>query len=55
MGVVTIPKSTNITRIKENSQIFDFEINEEDLFKIQQLDKGIRIGSDPDKVYKYGI
>ncbi|NEU06406.1 aldo/keto reductase [Clostridium senegalense] len=55
MGVVTIPKSTNITRIKENSQIFDFEISEEDLFKIQQLDKGIRIGSDPDKVYKYGI
>lgn len=51
MGVVTIPKSTTSTRIKENADIFDFEISKEDMDKIQQLDKGLRIGADPDKVY----
>ncbi|SFC40628.1 Aldo/keto reductase family protein [Clostridium uliginosum] len=51
MGVVTIPKSTTPSRIKENASIFDFEISKEDIIKIQQLDKGIRVGSDPNKVY----
>jgi methylglyoxal/glyoxal reductase len=51
MGVVTIPKSTNPSRIKENAAIFDFEISKEDMVKIQQLDKGIRNGAEPDKVY----
>jgi len=51
MGVVTIPKSTTPSRIKENADIFDFQIEEEDIIRIQQLDKGLRVGSDPDKVY----
>lgn len=51
MGVVTIPKSTTPARIKENTDIFDFEISKDDINKIQQLDKGLRVGSDPDKVY----
>lgn len=51
MGVVTIPKSTTPSRIKENAAIFDFEISKEDIIKIQQLDKGIRVGSEPNKVY----
>ncbi|AWB29699.1 aldo/keto reductase [Clostridium botulinum] len=51
MGVVTIPKSINPSRIKENADIFDFEISKEDIDKIQQLDKGLRVGSDPNKVY----
>lgn len=51
MGVVTIPKSINPSRIKENADIFDFEISKEDMDKIQQLDKGLRVGSDPNKVY----
>lgn len=51
MGVVTIPKSTTPSRIKENTDIFDFEISKDDMAKIQQLDKGIRTGSEPDEVY----
>ncbi|MBP1743234.1 MAG: Methylglyoxal reductase (NADPH-dependent) [Firmicutes bacterium] len=51
MGVVTIPKSTNPSRIKENADIFDFEISGEDMIKIQELDKGMRVGAEPDKVY----
>jgi diketogulonate reductase-like aldo/keto reductase len=53
MGVVTIPKSTTLTRIKENTDIFDFEISKEDMNKIEQLDKGLRIGMNPDEVYAY--
>ncbi|APF27354.1 aldo/keto reductase family protein [Clostridium sporogenes] len=51
MGVVTIPKSVTPSRIKENADIFDFEISKEDMDRIQQLDKGLRAGSDPNKVF----
>ncbi|MDW8802697.1 aldo/keto reductase [Clostridium sp. A1-XYC3] len=50
-GIVTIPKSTTPARIKENTDIFDFELSEEDMDKIQQLDQGLRFGKDPDNVY----
>ncbi len=48
MGVVTIPKSTHADRIKENMDIFDFEISDEDMQTINQLNKNERVGSDPD-------
>lgn len=48
-GVVVIPKSTNPERIRENSQIFDFEISEEDMKLIATL-KGDRISHDPDHI-----
>ena len=47
-GVVTIPKSSNRERIISNANIFNFEISEEDMKKIDGLDKGYRIGADPD-------
>lgn len=46
-NVVTIPKSENRDRIKENAQIFDFEISEEDMTLIDSLDNGTRVGPDP--------
>lgn len=52
MGVVTIPKSTTLARIKENTDIFDFEISKEDMKKIEKLNNGFRIGMNPDEVYK---
>lgn len=52
MGVATIPKSTTYSRIKENADIFDFKISEEDIRKIEKLNDGFRIGMDPDEVYK---
>lgn len=50
MGVVTIPKSTTPARIKENMDIFDFELNEEDVNSIEKLNIDLRMGMDPDKV-----
>ena len=34
-------------RIKENSKIFDFEISEEDMNRIDGLDNASRFGPDP--------
>ncbi|MGD9929617.1 MAG: aldo/keto reductase [Mangrovibacterium sp.] len=46
-GVVTIPKSVTPERIKINAEIFDFELSEEDMAKIDALDQDKRIGPDP--------
>lgn len=47
-NVVVIPKSVHQARIVSNSQIFDFELSEEDMKMIQSLDIGLRVGPDPD-------
>ncbi len=39
-GVVVIPKSTHIERIQENIDVFDFELNDEEMKKIASLDMG---------------
>lgn len=48
--VVTIPKSVTPERIISNADIFDFELNDEDMAKIDRLNKNERIGFHPDKV-----
>jgi len=53
MGVITIPKSTTLTRIKENADIFDFEISKEDMEKIKKLNNGFRMGMNPNEVYAH--
>lgn len=47
-GIVTIPKSAKQNRIKANADIFDFEISAEDVAFLDSLDRGERIGPDPD-------
>ncbi len=47
-GVVTIPKSIKEARITSNSDIFDFELTEDEMLAIDALDRGVRMGPDPD-------
>ena len=47
-GIVTIPKSIKEARIIQNSQIFDFELTEEDMKRISALNENKRVGPDPD-------
>lgn len=46
-GIVVIPKSVKVERIRENSQIFDFELKEDEMVLIDSLDQDYRIGPDP--------
>lgn len=48
LGTVVIPKSVTPSRIRENIDVFDFELAEDDLAVIAELDKGARMGPDPD-------
>jgi 2,5-diketo-D-gluconate reductase A len=47
IGNVVIPKSVTPARVRENLDIFDFELTEDDLAAIARLDAGHRTGPDP--------
>ena len=46
-GVVAIPKSVKAHRIKENIDVFDFELTADEVAEIDALDTGVRGGPDP--------
>lgn len=47
-GLVVIPKSTSLSRVAENAQIFDWELSDADMAAIAQLETGERTGMHPD-------
>lgn len=48
LGNVVIPKSATPSRIRENLEIFDFELADDDMAEINSLHTGQRVGPDPD-------
>ncbi|WP_077614140.1 aldo/keto reductase [Caenibacillus caldisaponilyticus] len=49
-GLITIPKSVRKERIIENADVFDFELSDEDMKKIDALNQNLRTGRDPDEI-----
>ena len=50
LGNIAIPKASSEGRIRENLDVFGFELSERDLAAIEELDSGQRTGSHPDNV-----
>jgi diketogulonate reductase-like aldo/keto reductase len=48
MGYVAIPKSVHEERIRQNAELFEFELSDEEMGEIDALDRGFRFGPDPD-------
>jgi diketogulonate reductase-like aldo/keto reductase len=47
LGNVVIPRSGNLDRIKENIEVFGFELTDDEMASINGLDDGTRFGEDP--------
>ncbi|HKU04336.1 MAG TPA: aldo/keto reductase [Arthrobacter sp.] len=50
LGNIAIPKASSEARIRENLDVFNFELSARDLAAISALDRGQRTGSHPDNV-----
>ncbi|MDO3675489.1 aldo/keto reductase [Paenibacillus ehimensis] len=49
-GVVTIPKSIRESRIRENIDVFNFTLSDEDMARLDGLNQDRRFGPDPDHI-----
>lgn len=50
LGNLTVPKASSEARIRENLDVFGFELSPRDMAALAELDRGHRTGSHPDNV-----
>lgn len=49
-GVIVIPKSVHVERIRENLDVFDFVLTDDEVSRLDALDEGLRTAWDPTRV-----
>ncbi|WP_028547309.1 aldo/keto reductase [Paenibacillus sp. UNC451MF] len=49
-GIVTIPKSITAHRIQENGNVFDFQLTQDEMARLDALNKDHRFGPHPDHI-----
>jgi len=52
LGLVPIPKSGNADRLRENLEVFDFELTDDDLAAIATLETGNRVGDQDPRTHE---
>jgi 2,5-diketo-D-gluconate reductase A len=52
LGNAVLVKSVTPARIRENIDVLDFELRDEDLASIARLEAGTRVGPDPDTFFQ---
>ncbi len=50
INTIVLPKSVHKDRIKENADIFDFEISQDDMIKLSEFNEDFRTSWDPSKI-----
>ncbi|MBT2678008.1 aldo/keto reductase [Bacillus sp. ISL-35] len=48
--IIPIPKSVTPSRLKENADVFDFQLSQQEMAEIDDLNKDQRFGADPDHI-----
>jgi len=51
-GIITLPKSVTPSRIRSNLELFDFELSEKDMKRIDSLNRGERLFFSPQRMYE---
>jgi diketogulonate reductase-like aldo/keto reductase len=47
IGAVPLPKSTHADRARENANVFDFELNDDDMAELDNYNEGLHVSWDP--------
>ena len=48
VGNIVFPKSVTPERVRENADVFDVELADDDLATVAALERELRLGPDPD-------
>jgi diketogulonate reductase-like aldo/keto reductase len=52
LGLIAIPKSSHVDHLRQNLEVFDFELTDDDLAQIAGLETGVRVGGQDPRTHE---